>query len=116
MAALVVRSAQLQEELNTLQEKYEVEIENHIRDSSDREELVIAIQKLTAEKNDLKHHSYDLQEQLRAANLRICQLEKGVGRLRSKEKEELLSLKGCSIKEELADIKKELLACGVEHY
>ena len=55
---LVLRSAQLQEELSTLQDKYEVEIENHIRDSSDKEEQNITIQRLNAEKADLRHQVF----------------------------------------------------------
>jgi predicted nucleic acid-binding Zn-ribbon protein len=91
-----------------------VEIESHIRDSSDREELVIAIQKLNAEKADLKHQTEDLQQQLRAAHRKIGQLEKGTGRLRGKV--EGKEGKGFSIEEELAEIKKELISCGVDHY
>ncbi len=62
-----------------------MEIESHIRDSSDREELLLSIQKLNAEKADLKYQTEDLQQQLRAAHRKIGQLEKGAGKLRGKE-------------------------------
>jgi predicted nucleic acid-binding Zn-ribbon protein len=92
-----------------------VEIENHIRDSSDREELVITIQKLNAEKTDLKHQVYDLQEHLRAAQKKMGQMEKGAGRLRVRE--DLTASRGVfSIEDELAAIKKDLISCGIDNY
>lgn len=76
---------------------------------------MISIQKLGAEKTDLKHQVYDLQEQLRAAQKRNGQLEKGVGKLRARE-DLAAGRGGFSIEEELAAIKKELISCGVDHY
>lgn len=49
---------------------------------------------------------------MRAAEKRVAQLEKGVGKFRTKEE----LAKGFSLKEELAEIKKELMACGVDHF
>lgn len=84
-----------------MQDKYEGEIERHIRDSSDKEELNITIQRLNAEKKDLKHQVFELQEQLKSATQRLNRFERGAGKLRNRD-----SGRGLTIQEEVADIRK----------
>jgi len=50
-----------------LQGKYGVELENHIRDISDKEESMLKVQKLQAEKKDLTWKVSQLATELRVS-------------------------------------------------